>query len=221
MTLIVHAMGAYASYAHDEIKWRQDDYNVNKFVKALKGQQVNGFADLRDIDGSTKRINQESAGLAFELFGRWAAARLRQLDLCEATLVPVPSSSCTAFTDVTTPVKMARAVRRQLPESAVGRWLRFAEPMTQSHAGGTRNIDVLKDKLRRSPATLETRIVLVDDVKTTGAHLRACASVLRDAGATVETVIVAATTVWKQYPTPLRLDPEDLEAMPDFDWDAL
>jgi predicted amidophosphoribosyltransferase len=117
---------------------------------------------------------------------------------------------------------MARAIKARMNGApAVGRWLRFAEPMLQSHAGGTRNKATLEDAMRCSPAATECRVVLVDDVKTTGGHLRACASVLRKAGATVETVVVAASTVWEQHPDPLNVDPVDLEAVHDFDWDDL
>lgn len=111
MALIVHAMGAYASYSPVETGWRQADFNVNKLVKALKGDQINWYAELRDTEGTLKRNDKDSPNVALQLFGNWADARLREIDLCDVTLVPVPLSSCTLFAQVTTPIRMARGGR--------------------------------------------------------------------------------------------------------------
>jgi hypothetical protein len=215
MALIVHSMVAYPVYPSQEIAWRQPDYNANKLVKSLKGDQINGFAVIRDVTGTYVRITSQSSEPAYRLFSNWGARRLTELSLGPVVLVPVPSSTCTAFDMVTTPVKMARALRQAMPhgQAAVGQWLRFQEAMQSSRTGGTRNRDVLRDNLRLSEAFAASRVVLIDDVKTTGAHALACADVLRAAGATVEVLICAGTTVWSQHDSPFDLAPEDLEAL--------
>lgn len=219
MALIVHSMVAYPVYPSQETAWRQPDYNANKLVKSLKGDQINGFAIVRDVNGTYVRITAQSSEPAYRLFGNWGARRLTQLNLGSVVLVPVPSSACTAFDMVTTPVKMARALRQAMPQgqAAVGQWLRFHEAMQSSRTGGTRNREVLRDNLRLSEAFAPSRVVLVDDVKTTGAHALACADVLRAAGANVEILVAAGTTVWSQHETPFDLAPEDLE--PVVEWD--
>lgn len=213
MALIVHSMVAYPVYASQETAWRQADYNANKLVKSLKGDAINGYADIRDVDGTWVRINNQSCEPAYRLFRNWGARRLAELNEGPVVLVPVPSSTCTTFDMVTTPVRMSHALAQASPagQASVGQWLRFNEPMQSSRTGGTRRRAALRENLRLSDAFAAARVVLVDDVKTTGSHLRACADVLRDAGATVETVIVAGTTVWEQHATPFLLDPEDLE----------
>ncbi len=226
MALMVHSMVAYPVYPSQETAWRQADYNANKLIKSIKGDAINGYADIRDVDGTWIRVNSQSSEPAYRLFRNWAARRLAQLNLGPAVLVPVPSSACTAFDRVTTPVRMARAIEQASPagQAAVGQWLRFNEPMQSSRSGGTRRRAALRENLRLSEAFAPASVVLVDDVKTTGAHLKACADVLRDAGAIVETVIVAGTTVWNQHQTPFSLEPEDLEGgfdLSDFDLSGL
>lgn len=210
MTLIVHAMGTYASYT--EPPWRQADYNINKLVKSLKSEHFGGYAKMRDTDRSWKQITAEDDTAAYALFSHWAQQRLRTLNLERFILVPVPSSTCITYDAVTTPSRMAHSIQFGLgATSSVEHWLRFCEVMPRSHAGGTRNPLLLEEKLRVSPRATAAHVVLVDDVKTTGGHLKACAHRLREIGATVEYAVVAASTVWEQHPTPLDVPPEDLE----------
>lgn len=212
MTLTVHAMGAYASYSREDIDWRQTDYNIHKLVKSLKGEHFRGYADMRDIDRSWKQITGENNAAAYTLFANWAQQRLMSLNLGSFILVPVPSSSCITYDAVTTPSRMAHSIQRRLgATSSVGHWLKFREVMQQSHAGGTRDPVLIGQKLWVSPHATAAHIILIDDVKTTGGHLKACANKFREIGATVEHAIVAASTVWEQHPTPLDVAPEDIE----------
>jgi len=211
VTLFVHAYGAYASYV--EPPWRQADYNTYKLVKALKGEPFNGYATIRGQDGQRRRITADNRPPAYETFAAWAAERLRELDLGPVVLVPVPSSSCTTHEAQTCPRAMAEAVQALMPATvSVGPWLRFHEPQPRSHEGGGRNQAVIQAALRCSDQFRAGRIVLVDDVKTTGAHMLACAETLRRHGAEVQTALVAGKAVWAPVDDPFTVEPEDLEA---------
>lgn len=141
------------------------------------------------------------------------AKRLAALDLGRIVLVPVPSSSCTSYRLGGAPFDMANAAQARMGRLVkVERWLRFAEKMTPSHDGGTRSVSVLMDGMRVAQADRTgAHVVLVDDVKTTGAHCKACAKKLRAHGTSVEIAIVAASTVWDRHPSPFKLEPEDIE----------
>ncbi|WP_140636170.1 hypothetical protein [Methylibium rhizosphaerae] len=212
MALIVHSMGAYASYPNDRIEWRRADYDLNKLVKSLKGDPVKGYAQLRDAERVLRRITDSDRQPALAYFSAWAAKRLRSLNLGRVVLVPVPSSDCTSYRHVGPPYEMAAAIQSRMGRSAkVERWLRFAEEMTPSHKGGTRSVETLVQALKVAASHVKrSRVVLVDDVKTTGAHLKASAKRLRELDILVETAIVGATTVWDRHPTPFDIEPEDL-----------
>lgn len=212
MTLVVHACGAYPSYSRDDCAWRNGDYGVNRFVKALKGKQFSGYADLFGTDQRFRRITHEQPAGALDHFALWSAQQVHSLQLMPAVLVPVPSSECTVFGQNTAPRRMANALAAQLGGGwQVENWLRFGQVLQKSSEGGTRSRSIIQAALIPSASVAPVRVVLLDDVKTTGAHLRACANVLRAAGATVETALVAATTVWDQVAEPWHMEPEELE----------
>jgi hypothetical protein len=213
MTLVVHAWGAYASYV--DRPWRQEDYSVNKVVKVLKGKPINGHANVRDADGQWRLIQNGSRPNALAIFTAWARSKVPNPIALPFVLVPVPCSECVTFDAPSTPVAMADVLAARIGAgSSVGRWLRFEHPMPKSHEGGSRRQSVLEAALvfdGRS-VTAGTTVVLVDDVKTTGSHLRACARVLRGAGCNVHTVLTAAATVWEPVANPFDVPPVDLEA---------
>ena len=132
-------------------------------------------------------------------------------------IVPVPASDHTVLGKVFTGARLAGLVQRagkslKLTAAPI---LAFKNEMPKAHkkGEGSRNQHLLRDNLKVDGQSIKGRVVvLLDDVVTSGAHMRACAEFLRAHGAAVEHSICAGRTVWEQVPKPLEIPDEDLEA---------
>jgi hypothetical protein len=217
MTLWVRAFGAYR--AEIASGWRSQDYLVRNLVKSLKGEQFKGYSDFK-VGEKFHQINAQDNRAAYYLWSNWAGVRIRNdLNLGKVALVPVPSSSQTQFVQDTCPVRMANSVAALIPQAAVvGNFLRHKTAQPKAHSeGGTRDADQIAATLACRVTDTSLPVVLIDDVMSTGGHLKACAQVLREHGLTVEHVLLAGRTVWEVVPNPYSVPSEDIEDVPDFD----
>ena len=213
MTLWLHVNSGYPSYVDSGAAWRQPDHDAHKLVQALKGKTIKGYLQLQDVDGNLRRFTSEDSEHAFEIFGRWARQKIRGLSPAPAYIVPVPSSICLQLGDDQKGRKLAATVARFAPEYQPLDALHWKQALQKAAEGGTRSASVLLDNLRVIDTLKPSRMVLIDDVVTSGGHLRACAQALRSKGHTVELALAAAQTVWK-HPTGemFGIAPRDLEA---------
>jgi len=125
------------------------------------------------------------------------AAHRQRYDECYDVLVPVPlHASRLAARGFNQAVLLARAARRP-GERVLTQALRRATrtPAQASLGRGARSSNVRAAFVTSDPAALDGRsVLLIDDVLTTGATARACASVLRAAGSGVVDVLTLART---------------------------
>ena len=165
----------------------QNAFEAGAFIKAIKGKKVNGYAWL-SMPGRKARLKltDENKEQAFKVFGRMAYAWLEESENVKPPLVivPVPNSSSTVGSKGrprTALLADALAAECGTEHAEVVDALRWKEDLGATHSGsGSRNVRKLHSILQ-SIETFEKgcRVVLVDDVKTTGAHLRAAEAMLR------------------------------------------
>lgn len=125
---------------------------------------------------------------------RAMADRVRELGIGDPIFVAVPNSGATSEVD--------DYATKRLVEQIAGAWgereraftgLRFVEPLPPVHLGGERDKRSLLQKMVLIEKLPEGRIVLVDDVCSSGAHLFAAQRFLRPRP--VEHAIVCGRTV--------------------------
>ncbi|MEG3144245.1 hypothetical protein U1839_06220 [Sphingomonas sp. RT2P30] len=196
MTLWLHTQALYPSLKDTGVDWASDQsiWAAYKFVQALKGRPISGYAYLRRPNGIQVKINEASGVGAFTVFGEWAALRLAEIPITAASLVPVPSSDCLAHGADAKGNALAAAVRAHAAGMSLAPVLCWREHWPKAAEGGERDPDALLPNLSVRAILPQQQVVLIDDVATSGGHLIACARALRARGLHVEHAICAART---------------------------
>jgi len=192
------------------VGWRDGDYNALKFVKAIKGLPVNMYAHV-PVCGVIHRLNQNNAEESIGWFGEMGADYLVRQNLTgPLMLVPVPNSSC-AVTINAEPrtLLLAQAIAARVGNASVWDGMRWAMVLLPSSRGGTRDPQVLYDNLVVTKEVPTGRIVLIDDVRTTGAHFLAALARLRERGASCSLALCAARRVNVQEQSPFSILEEE------------
>jgi hypothetical protein len=198
--------------------WTAEQLGVLRFVHALKRRDPGGTADVLLKRGQPKRrLGEENASEAFDWFAEMVIPVLRdELATTRVVLVPIPDSGCTEDVVESRTSALAVAVARRAGAVVVSDVLRWRRRMPSARSGqGSRDpVSIYQNlRLRSGWGPVSRPYVLVDDVVTTGGHLRACAAFLHNHGARVERAICAARS--DQYPPddPFERRVDDL---PDF-----
>jgi|ERR1700722_1237284 len=188
---------SFATYlTRDESPWRSDDYNALKFIQAIKGEPINKWAWV-PVGGISRRLDQDNADDALEWFGELAADYLNGKKLVRPVfLVPIPNSPCTAANGkVPRTARLAKAIADRMQNVTVLDCLRWKKVMPSARKGGSRDPQVLYENMTIKGDVSKGRVVLVDDVSTTGAHLQAAAAKIVNEGGKCVLAICAGRTV--------------------------
>lgn len=187
----VRSFVAYPSYEDR----KAEDWPAYNATMALKGADFGGYSHIR-IGEKLHRISARNTQPILDLFGRCVVRAMGKPANGTGVFI-LPSSGCVVFGDDPKAQRLAQAIRAAAPPIPVATPFRWVAALGKAAGGGgPRNADILRENMRFEPQPGITHAILVDDVKTTGGHLRAASRLLRDHGIAAVGAICFARTVW-------------------------
>lgn len=202
-------------------KWSNSDYAARNLVKAIKNEEFKGYSEINTAFGKI-RIENTLSGRAKAL-GAVAislANKIVQAGYQNATVIPIPSSSHVDPSKMFTGRRIADAIQAKNGNLISAPVLYFNEPLPKSAGGGgTRNADAIQAHLRMANCHLPGNVVLIDDVSTTGGHLKAAARFLMQHGVQVQDAFVVGRTAWEKPDSMFGVKVEEIHTANLFDFD--
>ena len=213
--MIVHIVCGYRSRNEEWTdKWTDEHYRAWRLVKAVKGLPFKRATRWTLKDGRELLVEDTPTGrlAATELASLAALGKLSAANIRSASIVPIPSSSHIALGSDFTGGRIARKMHELAPAHQSRAELYFDQPMPKAHAGGgSRRPSEIMPHLRHGNLEGLGDVVLIDDVMTTGGHMRACARYLRNNGVNVVGAVVIGRTIWAPVDNMFAMPSEDLD----------
>jgi hypothetical protein len=161
----------------------KESRNAASFVRLIKPFRQTKLAYVKRLSRHCGLDTRTEEGV-LEWFGRLAAFVL-EVKTCPPPiiLVPVPNSYCSlGNSEAPRTRRLADAIASKIVGAIVCDSLRWKQTQQASHLGGSRDPQKLYRELSLTHVPPQGTVVLVDDVVTTGAHLRAAAAKLKSTG---------------------------------------
>lgn len=193
--------------------WRNQDWDTYKFIKAIKGKPFKYSAHV-PVVGTLRYLDMSNANQSLGWFAEMANAFLWEKQTPgPLVLVPLPNSSCALNTNtIPRTFFQAQALAQKLNNTTVLDCLRWkVATESASGGGGTRNPQELYDNLAViTPIPRDTRLIIIDDVRTSGGHLKAARAMLLAHDGDCDLAICAGRTVQNQNEEPFSTLEEQL-----------
>ena len=141
---------------------------------------------IHTADKKKIEVSKDNFSIARPMFGRFVAARIQEDWGDDVNLVPVPSKDgIVGVADFRTSAMLREALSGTSFKDRSLDALYWSEQLEKAHQGGSRRREFLKEHLQTDMEVEGRKIVLVDDLLSTGGSLLASKEFLEDQGATV------------------------------------
>lgn len=175
------------------MEWREVDSEVLYLIGALKNQipasQYYLMASRSVALDSNVSSRHETP---LDLASRRLLRAMKAAGYEGATVIPIPSTRHVSPGNDFPGWRIARAIEARDPAFVCRPLLYFSRSVPQSSASRRRTETALRVNLRATDLPPQQRVILLDDVMTSGAHIKAAATFLTERGATVEDAFVVA-----------------------------
>ncbi|MGM5051142.1 phosphoribosyltransferase [Tardiphaga sp. 604_B6_N1_1] len=189
--------GYYSDLAHNQIQKRPEPYWDAYFY--VWGVKIGTFRRPFNIRTAKKVIPVEAKNfkIARQMFGSFVAQQVSTDWGDDIDLMPIPSKDGVAgIADFRTSKMMTEAMAETKFKDRVTSDLTWSEALQKAHQGGSRRREFLKDHLQISTEVAGRKIVLVDDLLSTGGSLLAAQDFLELNGATVVGAVTCGRTIY-------------------------
>ncbi len=193
-------------------KWRDEDYAAYKFVKAVKGKPFKSSSYI-PVVGTLRYLAMGNANNSLGWFAEMGYQYLGEKQTPgPLVLVPLPNSPCAVDTNILPRTFFqAQALAQRLNNTTVLDCLRWKVAKESASGGsGSRDPQALYDNLAvTAQVPQNTRLIIIDDVRTSGGHLKAARAMLLAHNGYCDSAICAGRTVHNQNEEPFsRLEEE-------------
>lgn len=183
--------------------WREDDYKCQKMVKSLKGESFKGYF----THGRPPRIkkyyqvdSEEFLSVAGNIIGNSIYSNFG----AGTTIVPIPNSWVINSRSSEFRTKRIAQAAAITAKAGVTPCLEFSSPQTPTHKGGTRDPIEIEKHYRVNFPTPLGRVVFLDDVFTSGSHIKAATWKLKSLGCVISGAICFARATKEQEEKPIK-----------------
>jgi predicted amidophosphoribosyltransferase len=189
--------GYYSDLAHSKQRRPENYWDAYFFSWGVKVGQYKRSFFIHSDKGKTY-ITKKNFSLARDTFGKRIEKCAETLDPENvAVLVPVPSKDGVLGAESFRTLDMTNeAVHGTKLANRVNGGLLWSETLTPAHEGGTRSRDVLAPLLSVDDSLKGKKVILVDDLISTGSSLLAASDVLTAAGCTVLGAVTCGKTIY-------------------------
>lgn len=209
--------GYYSDLASRKIRRPEDYWDAYFYVWAVKMGQ---FKRKFYIHSKKEKIEVQKSNfsVAREMFGRFTTKRVEADWGKDVQLVPVPSKDAVGdSSDFRTSRMLCESLSKTGFSDQQIDALSWSEELQQAHQGGSRRRDFLKQHLELRGEVKGCKLILVDDLLSTGASLLASKEFLEENGATVLGAVTCGRTIYDFKTPPFGRQTMDLvEELADF-----